>query len=168
MTITPDFSAEDLREWFAYDEITGDLSWHKRPANNVKVGVPIRAKNTSGYYHAGFRRKVYVVHRLVWMMLYDEWPDLEIDHANCDKTDNRRENLRLATKGQNLSNVFKRGGLTSKYKGVCWKKSNKCWTAQVSHQGGVIWLGHFNFEEDAHAAYCDAVTRLKGDFARTA
>jgi hypothetical protein len=166
MAIVPDFTANNLFEWFEYNEETGDLLWRKRPANNVKVGVPVRAMNTSGYYHVGFRRKVYVVHRLIWMMLYDEWPDGEIDHANCIKTDNRRGNLRLATKGQNQSNVSKADGLTSRYKGVCWKKSNKCWTAQISHDGKVIWLGHYKEEDEAHAAYCEAALRLKGEYAR--
>jgi len=166
MYTKPDITSADLKQWFSYDPETGDLCWLKKPANNVKVGVPVRAKNTSGYYHVGFRRKVYVVHRLIWLMEYDEWPEAEIDHINCTKTDNRLENLRLATKSQNLANTPKRDGATSRYKGVCWKKSNNCWTAQISHDGKCHWLGHFQTEEEAHQAYCDAVTRLKGEFAR--
>lgn len=166
MVKAPNMTAEELRDAFNYDPNTGDLCWKIRPANNVKVGVPIRAKNTSGYYHVGFRRRVYVVHRLIWFMTYDEWPELEIDHINCDKLDNRLENLRLASKGQNLTNIPKSDGRTSKYKGVCWKKSNKCWTAQISHEGKCIWLGHFDNEYDAHVAYCEAAKRLKGEYAR--
>ena len=164
----PPFTSEDLHEWFDYDHETGDLCWKKKPANNVKVGVPIQAKNTSGYLHVGFQRKVYVLHRLIWLMHYGEWPESEIDHINCIKTDNRLENLRLATQGQNRSNMPKKGGKTSSYKGVCWKKSNKCWTAQISHEGKCIWLGHFQTEEAAHQAYCEAASRLKGEFARYA
>lgn len=166
MTTVPTITAQELRNAFNYNPETGDMCWKIRPANNVKVGAPIRAKNTSGYYHVGFKKKVYVVHRLIWLMTYDEWPDGEIDHVNCNKLDNRLENLRLATKGQNQSNRGKSEGLTSKYKGVCWKKSNKCWTAQISHDGKCHWLGHFENELDAHKAYCEAAVRLKGEFAR--
>lgn len=168
MVKIPDITADELRSAFSYDPDTGDLCWRVRPANNVKIGVPIRAKNTSGYYHVGFRRRVYVVHRLIWLMTYDEWPELEIDHINCIKTDNRLENLRLATKGQNLTNTHKTGQRTSQYKGVCWKKSNNCWTAQISHNGKCHWLGHFQNEHDAYLAYCEAALRLKGEYARLA
>lgn len=166
MVRIPDITAEELLAAFSYDPSTGDLCWKIRPANNVKVGVPIRAINTSGYYHVGFRRKVYTVHRLVWLMTHGEWPELEIDHINLDKLDNRLENLRLATKGQNLTNIPKGCGLTSQYKGVCWKKSNNCWTAQISHNGKCHWLGHFDNEYDAHLAYCEAAKLLKGEYAR--
>ena len=135
MVKAPNMTPEELRNAFSYELSTGDLCWKIRPANNVKIGVPIRAINTSGYYHVGFHRRVYTVHRLVWFMTYDEWPDLEIDHINFNKLDNRLENLRLATKGQNLTNMPKASGMTSRYKGVCWKKSNNCWTAQISHNG---------------------------------
>lgn len=166
MFTKPDITADELREWFHYDSETGDVCWKRRPANNVKVGVPIRAKNTSGYYHVGYKRKVYVLHRLIWLMHYGEWPEFEVDHINLIKTDNRLSNLRLATKGQNQANTPKGDGFTSKYKGVCWKKSNKCWTAQISHDGKCYWLGHYKTEEEAHAAYCEAAARLKGEFSR--
>ena len=166
MTRKPDITQEELRQAFDYNEEAGDLCWKYRPANNVKIGVPVRAKNTDGYYQVGFKRKVYTVHRIIWMLVYGEWPDAEIDHANCDKNDNRLENLRLSTKGQNQSNSHKRDGLTSFYKGVCWNARSKKWRAQVTHENKVMYLGEFLKQEDAYDAYCRVVLSLKGDFVR--
>jgi hypothetical protein len=166
MTRKPDITQEELRQAFDYNEKVGDLCWKYRPANNVKVGVPVRAKNTDGYYHVGFKRKVYTVHRIIWMLVYGEWPDAEIDHVNCDKNDNRLENLRLATKGQNQSNSHKRDGFTSLYKGVCWNDRSKKWRAQVTHDNKVVYLGEFTNQEDAHEAYCRVASGLKGEFVR--
>lgn len=57
--------------------------------------------------------------------------DCRADHINYDNLDNRRENLRVATKQQSALHRRGRhrrtGGTKSKFKGVYWDKSSKCW-----------------------------------------
>lgn len=65
-----------------------------------------------------------------------------VDHINGDPLDNRRENLRFATKSQNAMNMRKHTG--SIYKGVSkekgywrvqiWKDNQKVFTAMAPNQ----------------------------------
>lgn len=84
------------------------------------------------------------------------------DHRNGDGLDNRRANLRRATKAQNNRNRRKTIGY-SKYKGVGWHENR--WCAQIKVNGKKIHLGRFISEEDAARAYDAAARREFGEFA---
>lgn len=87
-----------------------------------------------------------------------------VDHKNGDKLDNRRENLRECTHGQNLANSRPRKRIHSRFKGV--HPYAKRWAAYVRVDGKRVRLGAYDTEEMAAAAY-DAAARLHyGEFAR--
>ena len=93
-------------------------------------------------------------------------PGEYVDHINGDKTDNRRENLRLATSSQNCANRGKREGTySSEYKGVYWHKPTKNWRARIMVDGKPIHLGYFIDEMDAASAYDEAAMKYFGEFA---
>lgn len=58
------------------------------------------------------RRSIFL-HRVITGVL----PGLDVDHINGDTLDNRRENLRIATRSQNLANNRRVAGATG-YRGV--------------------------------------------------
>jgi hypothetical protein len=91
---------------------------------------------------------------------------LLVDHRNNDGLDNRRSNLRLATKSQNNTNRPKRANTSSRYIGVCYDKAHKCWYAQIVHQGKHKWLGTFDNEIEAARAFDRAAIEYHGEFAR--
>ena len=93
-------------------------------------------------------------------------PGEQVDHINGDKTDNRRENLRLATNAQNGANKSKQKGTSSEYKGVCWHKATKKWRAQIGVDWKLIHLGYFTDEMDAASAYDEAAMEYFGEFAK--
>ena len=39
--------------------------------------------------------------------------------------------------------------MTSRFRGVTWKKSHKCWVAKLQHEGKTQSFGYFDKEEDA-------------------
>jgi len=89
-----------------------------------------------------------------------------VDHINYDGMDNRRANLRAATRSQNLCHRRKRSGATqSKYKGIYWKKRNRKWEAMITFQRKKIYLGYFRDEIDAAKAYDRAARKYHGEFA---
>ena len=89
----------------------------------------------------------------------------EYDHANGNGLDNRRENIRPATHGQNNANRKKEPNKTSRFKGVCWHKPLSKWTAQIGVNGKKIHLGVFVSETDAASAYRLAALKHFGEFA---
>jgi hypothetical protein len=94
-------------------------------------------------------------------------PGLKIDHRNGDGLDNRRSNLREATRKQNQGNLGKiRRPTTSRYKGVSWHRRGKKWAAQIHANGETRYLGLFTAEEDAAEAYNRAAFAEWGEFAR--
>lgn len=90
----------------------------------------------------------------------------EIDHKNLDGLDCRRDNLRLATHGDNQANRPKLSmNGSSQFKGVAYRKNYGKWHVRVALGNSELHVGFFCEEMDAARAY-DAVARsVFGDFA---
>jgi len=80
---------------------------------------------------------------------------LQTDHINGDGLDNRKSNLRVVTCRQNLQN--RHTTQSSIYQGVNWDKRYKKWNSSISINGERKYLGHFDVEADAYAAYLKAL-----------
>ena len=91
-----------------------------------------------------------------------------VDHKDRNGLDNRKQNLRTCTTGQNQCNGIKRygGRASSKYKGVCWFVPRQKWQARISWLRRIYFLGYFNDEIDAAKAYNEKAKKLHGEFAR--
>lgn len=105
-------------------------------------------------YASNVHRRLYL-HRLLMPGVK------EVDHANGDKLDCRRSNLRAATRIQNSANrgVFPH---TSAYKGVSWGSQQGKWRAVIASQH----IGLFVDERDAALAYDEAARARWGEYAR--
>ena len=88
-----------------------------------------------------------------------------IDHINGNKLDNRRCNLRIASKKQNSINSFSRGS-TSKYKGVSYDSSRNKWISSIQENGKTKHIGRFLIEEDAAIAYDEHSYKKHGEYAK--
>lgn len=98
-------------------------------------------------------RKDFLLHRLVFEAFIGEIPKgFNIDHINRDNSDNRVENLRLATQSQNVANTLKAKNKTSQYKGVS-RTENGRWLAGIKVNGKSISLGTYDTEIEAAYAY---------------
>jgi len=171
------------------------LKWALKPGNCVHVdvrGTPViisqddiwiiqiftswRIAKKNGNYvtvarwmptEYGYAKEEYRLHRLVTRASSAH----EVDHINRNPLDNRRENLRLASRFDQAVNVRRRrrnGKFVSKYKGVSSQKlKNKTnpWRSAVSPKGKNITLGNFSNEHHAAIAYNIASRIVYGEFA---
>lgn len=112
-------------------------------------------------------KKAYLEHRLVWFYIHGEWPS-EIDHINGIKSDNRIENLRVATRSQNCANVRVLKSNKSGAKGVIYDKANRRWMAYFQLGRRFMNLGRFDSFDEAIAARKSGFEAAFGEFARHA
>lgn len=109
----------------------------------------------------GTVKEEYYFHRLIM-----NFPKaFEIDHVNRNKLDNRIENLRLATRGENQVNKNKAKNCTSKYRGVSYNNRQKKWVAYINHDGKRKHIGYFENEDEAAIAYNICSKEKYGQFA---
>lgn len=100
------------------------------------------------------------------MVLSSPSGKLTVDHINGNGLDNRKENLRLATRSQKRMNQRKtKNTTTSKFKGVSWCNREKSWRAYIHLNGKFKSLGYFNNEIRAARAYNDAAIQHYKEFA---
>jgi len=115
------------------------------------------APNNYGYlfvilYCEGKQKNI-TVHQIMAIVFLNHTPcghKIVVDHINCDKQDNRLENLQLISQRENSSKDRKG---SSKYTGVCWDKRNNKWLSVIRINGKQKHLGYFNCELEASAAY---------------
>ncbi len=101
------------------------------------------------------------MHRLITQAKEDEL----VDHINMDTLDNRRINLRICTKSQNMRNRGKQKNNTSGYKGIGWDKERNRWKVQLSANDKNI-MKRFKELEDAMRFYQELAGIYHRDFAR--
>lgn len=93
-------------------------------------------------------------------------PGTDTDHKDHNGLNNRRTNLRIATRAENQHNRrLQKGPKTSRFKGVSWHKACKEWQVQICVGGKHIHLGCFHSEEKAARAYDKAAVKYFGEFA---
>lgn len=120
-------------------------------------GYACRKVRTTRRDGTPFQRKI-LLHRFV----LDAPQGMDVDHVNRNRLDNRRCNLRLATRGQNAANMPPRRGAL---KGVYRRSDCNRWRAEIVVDGRKRHLGTFLSALDAAVTYDQAALEAWGEFA---
>ena len=143
---------EDLKSFLKYDKLSGRFTWIRGKRKGLFAG------NISdrGYVRICFRGKRYAAHRLAWFFCFGYFPNLQVDHINRCRADNRISNLRLLDQATNLLNRGVGKTNTSGITGVYL--SGDMWAACSSYQNKTVHLGRFATKEEAGRAYDSYIT----------
>jgi hypothetical protein len=153
---------ERLLETYSFD---GSRFFYKLPARGGREA----GYNVEGYRYMMVDLKPYPTHHLVWLMHHGELPEqgYDVDHINMDRSDNRIENLRLATRSQNMMNMPAHVDSKSGIKGVSWREDTKKWSVRVTIGNGVYKsFGSYDNLELAELVAQEAREKYHGEFAR--
>lgn len=152
--------AARMRELLHYEPATGVFTWKVARRHLVKVGDVAGSLTDRGYRSIGIDGKQYRAHRLAWLMVHGVWPEMELDHINGNRDDNRIANLRDVSTGQNARNRTRcRVGTSSGLLGSSLLPSGN-WQARITAHGESAYLGVHSTKEAAHAAYLKAKAAL--------
>lgn len=136
-------------------EFLSQWSWH------VLIGSHVYAVRNSEPVN-GKRRHI-LMHRVLC-----NTPDgMDTDHINGNSLDNRRANLRVATRNQNMHNRKPNAKGSSKYKGVSWHKQHRKWIVNIQVNKVKHFLGLFTDEKEAAMAYERRAKEEFGEFHRS-
>lgn len=165
-------SLEWVRAKYHYDPDEGVFRF-KQAGSVQRIRDVGRIAGSTQTMRDGYLKKIieindkpYVQARLAWFYVTGHWPENEIDHKDCDSTNNRFENLREATKLQNGQNQRTPKTNSSGWKGVCFHKRVGKWGANISVNNRRIALGYYDDVKEAAEAYMFAALEYHGEFAR--
>ena len=127
VTIVDDSDFEWLNQW-KWRYVGGRQGYAKRHSPRIK------GKRTSIY-----------MHRLI-----NNTPEgMETDHINRNKLDNRKENLRTATRSLNQRNKGLQKNNVVGHPGIVWNKGHERWEARIKINNKQIYLGNYTDLEQA-------------------
>lgn len=121
-------------------------------------------RNSHGYAVRYENRRAVLMHRVIVAAPQGQ----RVDHADGDRLNNTRANLRLCTHSQNIANQSGHRGRRAKFKGIEFDRRNtlRPYRARITANGVRYWLGCFRTEEEAARCYDSAALSLFGEFAR--
>ena len=156
---------EYLQSIFDYKD--GRLYWKRlNKPNQIKVGDVAGTNHPNGYIYIRLKNKNYAAHRLIFLFHNGYLPDF-LDHINRNRSDNRIENLRPATKSENSLNSKLKSTNTSGAKGVCWDKESKKWLVQITINKKQRKIGRYSDLELAELVAIEAMDKFYGKFSNT-
>lgn len=140
---------DELKGLYSYDPTTGHFTRKTSRGGNIPGSVA-GCLNQEGYITIRYKGKNLRAHRLAFLYMTGEIPSGEVDHMDHNKSNNIWDNLRVATPGENSKNKKLSDANRSGHTGVSFR--NNKWIARIIVNYKYIYLGSFNFKDQAIAA----------------
>lgn len=152
-------SQAELHDLFTYKD--GNLYWKVLQKNRKTIAGSLSA---NGYKTVHLGGKIYMAHRIVYMMQHGKLPD-RLDHIDGNKLNNRIENLRPATRSQNAFNTKPPSTNKTGSKNVYYSKGNKAYRVMLVIDGQKKHIGYFKDLELADLVAVEARSKYHGKYA---
>jgi hypothetical protein len=152
---------ERVRELFLYKD--GSLFWRVRRQGVRADGSMAGGCDSNGYLRMQIDGKSYKAHRLIFLYHHGYIPENDIDHIDRNRSNNKIENLREASRSCNLRNSTQQSQTSSGVKGLTWNKSRQKWKAQIVVHGASKYLGLYSDFTEATAHRLAAEQCLEWD-----
>lgn len=158
------YSRAELARMLLLNADEGTLTWRERPLSSFSssriwkswntryAGTPaLHSLSKRGYYEGALLNTRIPAHQAVYCLTHGYFPK-EIDHIDGDPLNNKPENLRDASRAEQMRNRRKAGNNTSGTMGVVYIRDRDRWRATIKYNGRTKYLGKFRSKEDAIAA----------------
>lgn len=123
--------------------------WNKRYCS-IEAGC---ADVQAGYVRVSIFDQHHYAHRIIWTMCVGNIPaGMEIDHIDGDRSNNRIQNLKLASTADNAKNTRLHSNNTSGVNGVFWNQQRQKWQSQAQVDGRSMHIGFFKSKDAAAQA----------------
>ena len=142
-----------------YVALVDDIDYER--VNKYKWYVHKSGSKNVLYARARICGKQILMHRMILNLNKGQFTD----HVSGDGLNNQKSNLRLCSITQNAQNKKSHKKSSSQFKGVSWRKKEKCWKSNIMVNGKAISLGYHRDEKEAAKAYNVAAIRYHGEFA---
>lgn len=156
---------QELRRLMRYEPATGNFV-RTIDHRSGRAGDIAGSSHHDGRVFIGLLGLRFAAHRLAVLWMTGRMPHEEVDHINCNHSDNRWENLRECTSSQNKCNRRSGGNQSGGFKGVRLNKRSGTYEARIKANRKTIHVGTFKTIEEA----CDALNKVRsevhGDFSR--
>lgn len=156
----PELTQARLKALVRYEPETGVFTWISARGRG-KSGEVAGTLLADGYTRIQLDRRQYLAHRLAVLYTTGELPpdDMDVDHINGNRGDNRFSNLRIVLPAVNRQNMRKaKANNKTGLLGV--SQDGKRFRAHIWVDGANRHLGTFSTAEEAHAAYLIAKRQL--------
>lgn len=143
-----------LREYLAIDLTSSTyLRWIKTSSNRGKAGSEAFTAVAYGYNNGKLLGVKLMAHRVIYALTVGKWPDLDVDHIDGNCRNNHPSNLREVSKSVNQHNQRRAKGFT-------WNVKAQKFYVKLNVMGTTHWIGAYDTELDARAAYLTAKMKL--------
>jgi hypothetical protein len=160
----------DVEQGIAYHKPRKEVNSITKAWNAKFAGKRAGSTNVCSYGDAyvrvAFDGQTHGLEEIIWCVHTGAWPQFTLDHKDGNKRNNKIENLRPATLGQNRANSKKRTDNSTGYIGVIFRKRRQQYVALVKKNGQVFTGGSYTTAIDAARARDKLAVELWGEYAR--
>jgi len=149
--------AKAITDKYLYDRDTGIFIRRSNEGIVSKI-------DKDGYIRLFVNMRYIYAHRAAWLICHGSFPEIQIDHINGVRNDNRISNLREATRSQNMHNMSISKNNKSGYKGVSLHKSTGLWQAKLKSGGVIVFRKFYKTKEEANNALIKERKKAHGEF----